>query len=197
MEQNKQNYFYLVIPLLALTVIFGAVVLFVYPQSRKQVSKLPSTETGQVQQATTPKARLSFLPEKIGMDNGKKISVDLNLDFSVDTRLDGADIILTFDPKLVEVSEVVPGKLFSFVSQRKNELSNGRVSVTFLEEKGGGVLVKKGRNKILSLSLSAKAVGEGKMEIIVAERGATTVLTESGTSKKIDFNALPLEIVIQ
>lgn len=195
-EQNKQNYFYLIIPLLALTVIFGSVVLFVYPQNKKQVSA-PLSETGQVQLTGELKAQLNFLPEKINLEKGQKVSVDLNLDFSEAVRLDGADVILSFDPTLVQVSEVVPGKLFSFTSQRKNELAKGRVSITFLEEKGGGVMIKKGRNKILSLNLLAKTAGIGRIEVITAEKGATTVITESGTSRKIEFSSLPLEVSIE
>jgi len=192
-RKNKQNYIVWVIPVLALTVIFGAVYLYFYSSlslrgRRESLRATPTVKTAPV--------RISFSPQNVVLKKGEKKKVEIILSFQKETALDGVDLIFSFDPQLVEVSQIVPEKLFSYVAKREEELKKGKISLTFFEEKKGGIKLG-GYSKILSLTLTGKRDGRGALAIVEAEKGATTVITESGTSKKILFAGQNLGITVE
>ena len=159
------------------------------------VPNLVSENTSESVSTLPASASISFSPAAVSLKKGEKTSVNLYLNFQKELRLDGFDLLLVFDPKVVEVSGLVPSKLFSTSFLRKEELATGRVSATFLEENGGGVLVN-GKNTILSLTLTGKSSGTTGMTIVSVEKGATTVITESGTSKRVPFEGKNLRISV-
>lgn len=140
-------------------------------------------------------AAISFSPAGVSLKQGEKVSVNLYLNFQKELRLDGFDVLLVFDPAIVEVSGLVPSKLFSTSFLRKEELAKGRVSATFLEESGGGVLVNS-KNNVLSFTLTGKASGITEMAVVSAAKGATTVITENATSKRVPFESNNLRISV-
>ncbi len=183
----------LVILAIALTVVMAK------KQSNGSIipkSTFPVSKNAVSSKAVVPQATVLFVPQSVTLKKGDKSSVDVSIDFQKELRLDGLDLLLVFDPKLIEVSEVVPSKLFSSTFIRQEELAKGRISVTFLEENGGGILVNS-KNKILSFTLKGKAKGAGSIEIVSAEKGATTVITESNTSKKVPFDTNNLKVVVE
>ena len=127
------------------------------------------------------------------MEKAGSASFDLNLSFEKEVFLDGVDIVLIFDSQMVEIIEVVPSEIFSFSVFRKDDLQKGRISVTFLEERGGGIGLS-GNNELMTVKLKAKKAGESVIEILEAEKGVTTVITENGTSRKIDFKGESLKV---
>jgi len=102
-------------------------------------------------------------------------------------KLDWVDVILTFNPQILQVMQVSTPKLFSFVSERKEKEKEGKIYVTFLEEKSGGLLIK-GQVKLLNLTIKGKVAGTSEISVLVAEEGPSTVITESETSRKLPFD---------
>jgi len=181
------------VSLLCLLVIFGTVAV-------TGIMDLPAGPGGdtakkadQNQLLIQPRAVFSFSPAEIILEKAGSASFDLNLSFEKEVFLDGVDIVLIFDSQMVEIIEVVPSEIFSFSVFRKDDLQKGRISVTFLEERGGGIGLS-GNNELMTVKLKAKKAGESVIEILEAEKGVTTVITENGTSRKIDFKGESLKV---
>lgn len=196
-EENKnfmQKYSGWLIPLLALLVIFQAIVLITQPPVKKQDlgNYLPIPIIEPVKEASVI---LSFVPSGIALKKGQSASFDLVLTPKKGTRLDGADVVLGFDPKILQIVQVSTPKLFSIASQKRQDEANGKIYITFLEENPGGILIDK-EVKLLTLTVKGKTAGEGDVSIITADKGPSTVVTENGTSKKILFEKGNLKIAV-
>lgn len=190
-RKKSKNLNQWLIPVLALLLVFQAVVL-VGPSFSLLVGHKQASKKGIVPQESSVK--FSFSPKSVYLKTGYFASVDLALAPKREIRLDGADIALTFDPKILEV-QVVPAKLFSFVSMSKGKEREGKIGVTFLEEKERGLLIKQ-ETKLLTLIIKGKAFGTSNLSILSSNEGPTTVVAESGTSRKISFDRESLKVVI-
>lgn len=200
MEKEKKNQDFLkkysnwLIPILALLVIFQAVALFSQP-SYQPVSTgfIPVPEKNQPLKEAS--VSLSFIPSGASLEQGQTSSFDLVLTPKRPLRLDGADVVLEFNPQVLQLAQITTPKLFSVVSQKKENESEGKLYVTFLEEKPGGVFIDK-EVKLLTLSFKGKEKGQGTVSLISTDQGPSTVITESGTSKKILFEKNSLKVVV-
>jgi len=168
-----------IMAVLCLLVVFQAVVLV---SSRPKSA--PATQPVISQQAL---AKLSFVPAKATIKKNESVSIDVILTPKNAMKLDGADVILTFNPQILQVMQVSTPKLFSFVSEKKEKEKEGKIYVTFLEEKSGGLLIK-GQVKLLNLTIKGKVAGTSEISVLVAEEGPSTVITESETSRKLPFD---------
>ena len=205
MAKKSKTYYQWIIPILALLLIFQVVVLIGPPASTmlkalragpglSWLNSLPrQQETKEASREASVK--FSFSPKSIYLKEGKTMSVDLILVPKREIRLDGADITLTFDPKILEVTQVVPGNVFSFVSQKKEKEREGKISMTFLEEKTNGVVIKD-EVKLATLTIKGRAFGNGDLSVLNSDEGPTTVIAESGTSRKIAFDREDMKVVV-
>lgn len=193
MAKKSKNYSPWTISVLAFLFIL-LVVAFLGPGLSwlNKVQQNPKTKKEVSQEASV---KFSFSPKSIYLKEGKIMSVDLILASRKEVRLDGADITLTFDPKILEVTEVVPSKVFSFASQKREKEREGKISVTFLEEKTNGVLIKD-EVKLATLTIEGRAFGTGDFSVLSSDEGPTTVVAESGTSRKISFDSEKLKVVV-
>lgn len=137
--------------------------------------------------------KLVFSPSGIYVRKNETANIDVVLTPKKTIRLDGADIVLSYNPSLVEVLEISTPRLFSLVTQKKTDEKSGRIYLTFLEEKEEGLLINK-ESKLLSVKIRGRTVGEGEMSILSGNGG--TVLTGSGSSKKIVFDKSNIKVVI-
>ncbi len=190
------NYSFWLIPILSLLVVFQTIVLF--SQARRTSSS--STPSGyiplaKIEESKQSALKLSFVPAGLSLVRGEVTNVDLVLTPKRILKLDGINLYLNFNPEILEISQVTVPKLFSSVSEDKKDLLPGQLHLTFLEEKVGGLLLDK-EVKLLTLSIKGKAVGEGIVSISTAEDQPSTVLTESGTSKKILFDKGTVKLVV-
>lgn len=199
-EEAKQKYSEWLIPILAVLVIFQTVVLagasFNMPLPRQQAAGR-TTAPLLITQTRNEEilAKLAFVPANVSLKQGEVSTVDLVLTPQKEIRLDGIDVVLVFDPEVLEVSGVTASKLFSFVSQKKDKVQEGKIYATFLEEESDGFSLKE-KIKLLSLTIKGKALGTGNLSILTAEEGPTTVLVENGTSRKIAFDKEGLEVTV-
>jgi len=171
------------IPGLCLVVIFSGLFIGTKQRPAEQVSVPPSAG-----------AVFGFLPSKIALNKNEEIPVKLFLVPEKGLYLDGIDVLLSFDPKAVEVTKVVPEKIFSFSFFRREDLAKGKISVTFLEEKKDGVLLED-QSTLLTIFLKAKEPSSSEISVVWAEKGSSTVITQTKTSQKILFDSQKLLIL--
>lgn len=174
------------IPGLCLVVIFSGLFIGIKQKPAGQVSVPPSAPP-------SAGAVFGFLPSEIALNKNEEIPVKLFLSSEKGLFLDGIDVLLSFDPKAVEVTRVVPEKIFSFSSFRREDLIRGKISVTFLEEKKDGVLLKD-QSTLLTIFLKAKEPSSSEISVVWAEKGSSTVITQTKTSQKILFDSQKLLI---
>jgi len=183
------------IPILCLLVVFQALAIFSQFKTPKTNSQIPFIPAPLIQEVSDSSAVFSFVPGGISLKKGQSATVDLVFTPKKAMNLDGMDIVISYNPSVIQISQLNTPKLFSFVSQNKEKEKEGKLVATFLEEKQGGLLVSS-ETKVLSLVVKGKEVGTGDMSLVTAEEGASTIITESGTSKKILFNYGSLKLVV-
>ncbi len=171
------------IPGLCLVVIFSGLFIGVKQRPTEQASVPPPMG-----------AFFGFLPSEIALSKSEEIPVRLFLVPEKGLFLDGIDVLLSFDPKVVEVTKVVPEKIFSFSFFRREDLAKGKISVTFLEEKKDGVLLKD-QSTLLTIFLKAKESSSSEISVVWAEKGPSTVIIQTKTSQKILFGSQKLLIL--
>lgn len=198
-----RKYYPWLVPALSILIIFQSIVLIINStqtmvNDRMEVARMKAepfvpVPPDEVSQGATVK--LAFVPSGVSIKKGQSTTVDLFLTPKKNLQLDGADIVLNFDPKILEITQVTTPKLFSFVSQKKEKESEGKIYVTFLEEGKNGLYLNK-ESKLMTLTLKGKTSGVSNLSIATANEGATTVITETGTSKKISFDKGSIQVVV-
>jgi len=194
---NKTSDSELFIPALCLMIVFSALLVL----QKKTVKIIPESLVSvpvlqQVSVTPTPGAFLSFVPSVVTLKKSEETSVKLQFTPKKEFSLDGIDLLLSFDPTMVSVTKVVPEKLFSFSSFQSEHLSQGRISATFLEEKKDGVVLKD-QSFLLTLFLKARKPGNSEISVVLSEEGPSTVIIQTNTSQKIQFESQKLLILNQ
>lgn len=183
------------IPILSLVIIFQAVFLVNRLKRNappKQLAYIPAPELQEVGGAAV---KLTFAPGGASIRKGETASFDLVLSPKRKLRLDGIRLVLNFDSQLAELTQITTDRLFSSVTQNREGEKEGKILLTFLEENPGGYWLDKGV-KLLTLTLKGLKTGESEVAVIVEGEGPQTVITESGSSKKILFDRGNLKLVI-
>lgn len=195
-KETSTRYHDWLIPILAVLVIFQTLILASTLSKKDSFSRLKGlVPVGESKIVPGSLAKLHFVPSGVSLKKDEVVTVDLFLTPKKPLKLDGADVVLNFDPKILQVTQVTTPKLFSFVSQKKEKENEGKIYLTFLEEKANGLLLAQ-EVKLLTISLKGKTLGESPLSIVVAEEGPTTVITESKTSKKLVFDQEDLKLVV-
>jgi hypothetical protein len=188
---------------LLLLVIFQAVVLGTkgLVTKSKTVLNTQAVETEKtlvnpiVNPAKTFNNELYFSPKNLSLKKGEKTNVDVYLMADKQEQIGGIDIVLSYNPSLVEISEVETNNSFPLVVNNKEKTSEGKMIWTFLDDKENGVSLK-GSMKVLTFSVMALSKGQGEIGLLVSDKGASTVITENKTGQKILFEKSALELVI-
>lgn len=183
------------IPVLALLVIFQTATLLSSQTTAPTKTTEPFVGLPTVEVASQSTVGLSFIPSGVSLRTNETINVDLILTPKKSLRLDGMDVVLSFDPAIVQISQVITPKLFSFVSENKEKEKEGKIYLTLLEEGQNGLAISE-ETKIVTLVIKAKQVGESLISIVTADDGPSTVITENQTSKKILFDKGKAKIVV-
>lgn len=183
---------------LAAVVIFQSVVLVSMISPKVGVAKKITVAPLASEQVNkeTAKTELYFLPSAISIKKGETRKVDLFLRTKEKLNISGMDIVLVFDPKIVEVVQSEAMKVMPTIIEGKESEVKGKLSWTYLNEKREGVWFS-GATKILTLTLSGKAVGQGQVSILSAEEFASTVLVEDVTAEKIPFVGRGLTVTVR
>lgn len=83
-----------------------------------------------------PLSLLKLSPLKRGAKVGQEFKVDIIL--KTNQEINGADAILSFDPNLLEVSNIVEGQIFPLYPRKNVNLEKGRVEITAVKMKKDG-----------------------------------------------------------
>jgi len=183
------------IPVLALLVVFQAITMaFSSPTAIEQKPQpfIPVPATEEVKASV---ARLAFVPSGVSIKKGEMTNIEVVFSPKRNLKLDGMDIVLVFDPEVIQVTQVTTPKLFSLTTQNKGDEKNGRLYLTFLEEKAEGLSLNS-EAKIITLTVKGKALGESQLTFLTADEGPTTVIAENGVSQKVIFDKGSAKVVV-
>ena len=177
-KKNKANW---LVAVLCTIVIFQSVVIATQVCKQQQASLLAS-------EAEKPPISLAFVPSQISLAKGEVANVDLVLTPYETLKLDGVDVVLTIDPRVLSVLKVTKHKNFSSITE-KREIKENRVHLTFLEEKEDGFLLDKA-TVLVTLTVKAGEEGEGAIN-------PAAVIIENRSSKKLEVTPGGLKINIK
>lgn len=152
------------------------------------------------------------VPEKIVEKTAGKISLNVPktslavneavpVSVVVDTggyEVDGVDVVVSFDPKVLEASKagLVKGEIFDEYPLQSVDASKGLIYISGVNSSKTGF---KGTGQFAVINLKAKGAGKASLTIDFVRKGATTDsnLVEMGTSKDILETVDNLELSVQ
>lgn len=124
--------------------------------------------------------------------------IPLYVDIDSGSRmLDGADVIIKFDPKVLEATSgaLQKGEIFDEYPLLSADMKNGLISVSGVNSKSGGF---KGAGQFLIVNFKAKAKGETSLTVDFAKDVTSdSNLVEAATSKDILESVDNLSLQIQ
>lgn len=144
----------------------------------------------------TSTGKISLNVPKTNYVVNEKIPVSVRLD-SGGRTLDGADLIIRFDPKVLEATpgSLIAGSIFDEYPLLSADMKKGLVSVSGANSTRAGF---KGTGQFITVNFKARAKGNTSL-IIDFEKGSTadSNLVETGTSKDILEVVGNLELSVQ
>ncbi len=141
-----------------------------YFAGKSGLSKAPKTETVVTEEGTS---QLSIAPESLSVAAGATTKVNVKIG---NTGSQATDIVITFDPKLVEMSEVVNGDVFPDIL--RSEIGDGQVIVSAAVDPNSPTDVKTGT--VFSFTLKGLVAGSAVLGFekdltITATNGVNTL----------------------
>lgn len=146
---------------------------------------VPGQPSTQKQQKTNPQGSTALAIKT----SSQKVQVGDTFTASVmisDTPVQVADVIITYDPKLVKVTQVQNGTVFDNLLQ--NSIEDGSVTVSGAVDPSEPQSLKDG--EVFSLTLTALAPGQAALSFdsdrtITAKDGSNTLSNATGTTVSI------------
>ena len=102
---------------------------------------------------STPLSSLRLSPNEKEFKNGQEFKIDIIL--KTDQEINGADAVLSFDKKILEVIEIQPGSIFPIYPRKNIDPEKGRVEIT-------GVKTIKDKRVFTQPSVFATMILKGK-----------------------------------
>lgn len=195
---NKSNLFKVLIPILAVVIIFESVVVVSRLVSKKPVmvadeeSEIASTKEEQ------PEANIAFefKTSNNEMAVGSEYNVVLSMALAEDVRLDAIDLLLSYDPSKMTVTSLSEAGKIVATSKRISEKS-GSIVANFWSMDEAGYVYNRGESVDL-ISFTVKPIVTGEMEISVVEKselGSTKLVSTAGEQVVVNnFVSQPLSV---
>lgn len=177
-----------------LFIVLGVVILLEVIYAAKVLTSPASVSTSGARRAETvfSKGRISLESVKINYLIGETVTVNVSVD-SGGRSLEGTDVIVHFDPKVLEATSggLVKGKIFDEYPLLSLDNKKGLISIS-------GIGSFKGRGQFASVDFKAKTAGSTSV-VIDYQKGSTadSNLVEAGTSKDILESVENLNLDIQ
>lgn len=140
------------------------------------------------------KATLSLVTEQSRVTVGEEISVNIVLDAKI-YDIPAADVMISFDPDFIEVTEVVDGEIFSAYPYKKIKQTDGRVIISAAADPDS---LFSGQGVVATLKVRTKVAGITDLNFIFEDEDSTLntyVATIGGESVSTDFSGLELTVV--
>lgn len=153
---------------------------------------LPANNNQVVEAQKVPKISLSTTSNSVKVNDA--VAVDLQIN-TTGHEVSGADVIIQFDPKFLEVGNLVKGNIFDQYPLLTADSKKGRISISGISDLKKGFT---GQGLFATINLKAKVPGKTSL-MINFKKGLTTQsnLVESTTSKNILEQVDNLEMNIQ
>lgn len=196
-DQQKQDFKKIIVVLLVLLLLFVAI-FFLRFWKKTPLGQNFNPKTSKVVPTTAEilVGKFSLDPAEEKIKAGGQFT--LKIAFSAPgKRIDGADVILRFDPQMLQALEATAGTYFSLYP-RKEIKKEGTIQVTAFTPSSDKILSES--DEILFLTVSFKALKAGVSQITFDyQKGRTnlTTLVESKTSKNILGSVNQAKIIIQ
>lgn len=194
MENNKTPYDYLqkFLTRKNIFMVLGAVITVEVIWAALSLVKSPAPTNETIKLTVVKAPTISLLSSKTSLKVGEKVTVDIN--FSSGKKVDGADILINYDPKILSAQPVIKGTIFPDFPVSKVDEKSGRITVSGITDQRGGVLAN---GLFGSVEFSAKAAGTARISLEFTPLStADSNLTESGTGKDILEKVSDLEVTI-
>jgi hypothetical protein len=166
-------------------------------QGRNQPLPPPNTEPNQFSQATQEQqqATLSLSPSSGQLAVGDTQTLSINLS-AMGQLINGADVIITFDPQLVDITDsdpslegiqIQPTSLFPLYPVNRVDHQTGRIFLSSLTQSPSEEpLHKKAPPPTLAqFSFTTLTTGTAQFDFIFTPGTATSTIIQTGTSKNI------------
>lgn len=174
------------IPLLSLLVIFESV-LIIQKLGKNELEEASSGVEEMVAEEDLVSISFSGIKEISEGETGE-ISAAMRLFKNV--FLDGADILIEYDPEYLEIVGTAPSDKFSYLAKNWIEPEKKRILISMVEtEIMEGVYFTAGEEvNLVTIEYIALKPGETTLKIIGGKDEVGTVLAENGTARKIPFS---------
>ncbi len=169
-------------------------VIFVVKSLTSPASPLPqvSDQAGVISTIS----KISLSASKTNLNVGQMIPVELRVDTG-GKSISGADLIIRFDPQVLEASgtAIIKGKIFDEYPLVSVDAKNGLISISGVSSINKSF---KGSGQFALINFKAKIPGKTSLTVDF-KKGSTTAsnLVEAATSKNILDNVDNLELEIQ
>ncbi|MCL4366007.1 cohesin domain-containing protein [Patescibacteria group bacterium] len=141
--------------------------------------------------------RVSLKASRVNLAPGEVIPISVMVDTGM-YKINGADLIVRFDPKILEATSasLVKGKIFDEYPLSSVENKNGLIVVSGVSSLGNNF---NGIGQFAIINVKAKAAGRASLTVDYKGKGITTDsnLVEASTSKDILENVDNLELIVQ
>jgi len=197
MQENK--ILNLIIPIVAVVIIFESVVLVSNLSAETNETKVASISAEKII-SPTPQINafdLVFVTANKEMKVGKNYKVDLNLIANKDFFADGIETYINYDPKSVVISGLVSGNKLPEANLTKVDNQNGIIkNIILVDDIKGYKIIKGELNQILSFNVAPKKEGLVEFEISSgnADKEFVTMIVETATSNVLTFSSSKLQI---
>lgn len=196
---NKTKIFKVLIPIVAVVVIFESVLLIsnLNKQEKGSVQNIPLTN--KTEEIVPVLADFVFEVSDKAMKVGERYSVGLNLMPKKDLQIDSFEIFVKYDPKMFEVSDLTSNTELGKSTSAKVNQKQGLIVTTIYIAQPNGFGVK--TEQLLNLiNFSVKPLGQGEsfFEVNTGNESAdsATMLVENGKATAIPYSTNKLVIKV-
>lgn len=119
---------------------------------------------------STPLSTYHLSPEKGDFKAGEEFQVEIIL--KTDQEINGADVVLSFDPSILEVVRIKEGGVFPLYPRKHVDTQKGRIEITGVKTKVDGQVFTQPLT-FATMVLRAKKPGQAKFNFVFS-RGKTT-----------------------
>lgn len=202
MQENKNNIFKILVPIIAVVVIFESVMVITnLSKNKSTVVNQPSqiqniVPTQSVTEQKNP-IDLVFGTQNKEMKIGESYTIELNMVTNVDISIDALDLYVNYDKTAFDVSGLTFGSALSTPTFSKISDQKSLIVANFLiAEQGGLKIVPNNVLPVMKFVVKPKKVGNFDFNISSGDinKQSVTMFVQNGTSEILPFSVNKLNV---
>jgi hypothetical protein len=200
MQENKNNVFKILVPIIAVVVIFESVMVITNLSKNKSVIVNQPIENIVPTQSVTEQKNpidLVFATKNKEMKIGENYTIELNMLSNINTSFDALDLYIKYDKTAFDVSGLtfgsgLPTPTFSKISDQKSLI----VTNFLIAEQGGLKIVSNNVFPVMKFTVKPKKVGNFDFDISSGDinKQSITMFVQNGTSEQLPFSVNKLNV---